>query len=223
MKCFTKSAFLTGTTALLLSCVTKSAAQIASAPANYAPAAPDTAICPLLFENGAISDKLFVPQSASQSDQQHTAGSVTAVQPFGWSQRAWDAPDSSGTTPVGKTASAASLADIKIVSADLPAASEQMSNYLASRGWESTGSGQPLSLDQPATPSKSSVKANGQINFNMVGPLVQTAPKNDNPAQQIEDMSTRAWPTIAGWHPGESAFPNGRTQEADFKLASFAF
>jgi len=34
----------------------------------------------------------------------------------------------------------------------------------------------------------------------------------------IEGMDTRAWTTVVGWHPGESAFPSAETHQGGWPL-----
>jgi hypothetical protein len=69
-------------------------------------------------------------------------------------------------------------------------------------------------VERPET--ESFVNLSGELNFNLLNPLVQTAFK-DQPLL-IENKSTRAWTTINGWHPGESTFPDARTYEPHFDL-----
>ena len=199
MKCFTERVVLMSVTALILSCVANHAGQTAGVPDGNTAAAPGTNLCPLVPENGA------------------TAGNLSGPQP------ARDAPASNSVAFVDNTASATPLMGVKIASTGLSTQHKPASNYPASRSRTFPGPARPLSLDQPATPSKSSVDANGETIFRMIGPGISTAPEFDDQTRQIEGMSTRAWTTIVGWHPGESAFPDADTDEPDSDLISFAF
>jgi hypothetical protein len=140
------------------------------------------------------------------SENGATAGDLSGPQP------AREAPASNNVAFVDNTASAG-----------LPAHRKPALNYLALRSRAFPGPVRLLSLDPPATPSKSSADANGEMIFRMIGPGISTAPEFDDQPRPIEGMSTRAWTTIAGWHPGESAFPNGRYPGAHSNLISLAF
>ena len=72
----------------------------------------------------------------------------------------------------------------------------------------------PLLLNQPAI--QSFVSANGRLNFKLLNPLIQTSPKAQ--ALQIENMRTRPWTSVVGWHPGESTFADVRSYEPHFDL-----
>lgn len=72
----------------------------------------------------------------------------------------------------------------------------------------------PLLLKRPAI--QSFVSANGRLNFKLLNPLIQTGPKDQ--ALQIENLSTRSWTSVVGWHPGESTFADVRSYEPHFDL-----
>jgi hypothetical protein len=47
------------------------------------------------------------------------------------------------------------------------------------------------------------------------------APVRSEPRQTaVENVSPRAWTTMAGWHPGASAFPDATTHEPQMALVS---
>ena len=46
---------------------------------------------------------------------------------------------------------------------------------------------------------------------------VETKPTKEN-MRPIEGLDPRAWTTIVGWHPGESAFPSAETHEGGCPL-----
>jgi hypothetical protein len=225
MKCFTDRVALMSVTVLISSCVAINAAPPARVPILYTNAAPDTGICPLVFENGATADNInmFGPQNDWLNDHQPTARGAAAVQPLGRSQLARDALEPGGAALSDDTVPAAALMGVKIANSAISAGCGPTLNYLASRGWEFPGRVRSPALDQPATPATSSESANGQMNFRTIDSLAQIAPKNDVQTRQIEGMNTRAWTTIVGWHPGESAFPDARTDEAQLNLVSIAF
>lgn len=75
---------------------------------------------------------------------------------------------------------------------------------------------QPLPLERPATTAL--VMLNGKFKFKIFDPLAQTARINLNQTLQLEGVSTRAWTSIVGWHPGESAFPDACNYEPQFNL-----
>ena len=199
MKCFTERVVLMGATALISSCVANHAGQTASLPDGDTAAVPGTNLCLLVLENGATADNLS------------------------WPQPARDAPASNSVALVDNTASATPLMGVKIANAGLSTQHKPALNYLTFRSRALPGPARLLSLDPPATPSTSFVNANGEMILQMIGPGISTAPEFDNQTRPIEGMSTRAWTTIAGWHPGQSAFPNGRYPGAHSNLISFAF
>ncbi len=65
--------------ALILSCVTISAAQTASGSAYYTNAAPDKLAWPLVFETGTRSDNFLNPKSKSWDNRQLTARSAIGI------------------------------------------------------------------------------------------------------------------------------------------------
>jgi len=226
MKHFTEPVVLMSATLLISSCVAINAAPPASTTSRCTNAAPDTGICPLVSENGETTDDIFCLfglQNDWLDDHQPTTRGAAAVQPFDRSQLAWEALNSSGAAPSDDTVPAATLMGVKIASADISASRGSTLNYPATRGHEFLDRVRSPALDQPATPATSSVTANGQMNFGIVGSPVQPAPKIEFQAWQVEGMNTRAWTTAAGWHPGESAFPDAHTDETKSDLISFAF
>lgn len=81
---------------------------------------------------------------------------------------------------------------------------------------------QGIASDKPETPLPPLTSANAQKwNLHLPNPFVPSATNNENKVEHIEGLSTRAWTTTVGWHPGESAFPTAMTHESKLVLISF--
>jgi hypothetical protein len=60
-------------------------------------------------------------------------------------------------------------------------------------------------------PSASATFTAQKPRFHWLAPI-QKAKAREN-LKPIEGLDPRAWTTVVGWHPGESAFPNSETSE----------
>ena len=150
MKCVINPVVLMSIAVLLSSCATRDAAQTITVPGYYATAAPDVA-WPLVFSSGTTMCTIFEPQSDSWDGHQLTARSAVAVQSFGQAQPTYGVFSFSAITLVDKTTRTATLADVKIASADFPSARGQTQTYLALLRQEFPKCARPLSLDRLET------------------------------------------------------------------------
>jgi hypothetical protein len=150
MKRVIRSVVLMSIAVSISSCATRDTGQTTTAPDYYAIAAPDVA-WPLVFSSGTTTCTLFEPQSDSWDGHQLMARSAVAVQPFGQAQPTYGVVTFSAITLVDKTTRTATLADVKIASADFPSARGQTQTYLALLRQEFPRHEQTLSLDRLET------------------------------------------------------------------------
>ena len=54
-----------------------------------------------------------------------------------------------------------------------------------------------------------------------LGPVTTTTTNNN--LKRVEGLDSRAWTTVAGWHPGESAFPAVETHRSKLSLFRMDF
>ncbi len=52
----------------------------------------------------------------------------------------------------------------------------------------------------------------------LINPFARSEPREE--PQAVRELSPRAWSTVVGWHPGQSAFPDALTHESSMGLIS---
>jgi hypothetical protein len=109
------------------------------------------------------------------------------------------------------------LADANILSTNSPFAREQTQNFLQPEHPENFSRAQSLSQYQAPTLPGSSQNINEGKYFQ----IVRTTLKNINQVRQIDGLSTEAWTTTVGWHPGGSMLSDSSTYEATFSPTFF--
>ncbi len=59
--------------------------------------------------------------------------------------------------------------------------------------------------------------------LNLINPFAPVEPSATSaPPRTVRGPSPRAWTTVAGWHPGRSAFPDAVTHESGMALISIS-
>ena len=112
------------------------------------PASPVGAPWPMMFHSGTNTFTIFEPQSDSWDGFHLMASSAAAVQAPGQPQPAYGVFSFSAMTLVDKSTRAATLAEIKIGSADFPSAQSQTEDYLAVLRQEFPRRAPPVSLSR---------------------------------------------------------------------------
>jgi hypothetical protein len=129
------------------------------------------------------------------------------------------APDQGALGFLDKTPRKTAPARFKNVNVNFPDAGEQTQNFLPSLGSGYFRNEQPLSLYRPEIPPKSFIAPNRTVKLPILNLFSPAVPQNQEPqALQINRISTRSWATIAGWRPGESAYPKPANYHPHFNL-----
>lgn len=138
----------------LSSCATKNTAQTGKNPsetptANSLPAPPPSTASswPIMFNSGADIYTIFEPQCDSWDGHDLTARSAVGVRSSGRWESIYGEISFKAITLVDKAKGTASLANVKIVSADFPSTNGQTQNYLASLRQEFPDHALPIPLE----------------------------------------------------------------------------
>ena len=195
MKRVIVSVFVMGATLLTSYCATRNAARPAYAPTDHASTSSTVVSWPLVFDSGAATYTIFEPQCDSWDGHQLMARSAVAVQSSGESQPIYGVISFSAITLVDKTSRLATLADVKISSADFPSARGQTPTFMTTLCQEFPVRAQPLSLDQleaSLTPAEPIAKAES---LNNTPPKIIIATR---PAVLVSLDGPPAWRPVEG-------------------------
>jgi hypothetical protein len=209
MQNFTKSCLLMSVTFLIMCPTLGNAAETVSSPTSHNITAPTSVTLSLVSGGGAgagvildlqcnlLDDLKLEDDSAMLASQsQPTFGAIMLKE---------------NDTPISI------VADANILSTNSPFAREQTQNFLQPEHPEYFNRAQSLSQYQAPTLPGSSQNINAGKYFQ----IVRTTRNNINQVRQIDGLSTEAWTTTVGWHPGGSMLSNSSTYEATFSPTFF--
>ena len=203
MKCLTKCVVIASLSGLIPCSLTKSAAQTTNVPADYSATTTSNGGASQIPGSGTTTNPISQSKTGFPRALQPKAHKRMPAKFFGESE-----PGFTGMTFVDDLSSTAVSSEATSLSPGLDPAHEPSRDDLVAPFL--------LTLGPTKSADQSLARPIGKLNFKLFHPLVQNA-LEDQPLQ-IESLSTRAWPTLIGWHPCESTFSDARVYEPQFDL-----
>jgi hypothetical protein len=207
MRCFIKSFTFVSAAALALCCTTKISAQTVGRQNSCAITVSNNVAWSHASGSGPAIGPLCEPQNNSLDDLQPRSRGALFDQFSGQSPPAFNA-----LTLEGKDAGTTMPGDTNLLETNFLYTPEPTQNYLEPQGQKYFSDTYPGGLYQPATQSVSSLSINEDNYFQ----LVRNTRKIRNQVRQVDGLSTQAWSTIVGWHPGGTMLQGPVTYETAF-------
>ena len=195
MKCVIGSVACAGIAVLVLARTTRVDAQAASGPPDNATTALASVAWPVVFSSGTTTFTIFEPQSDSWDGHQLMARSAVAVRPSGQAQPTYGVISFSAITLVNKTTRTATLAEVKINSADFPSAEGQREFFGGASRRIFPGRAPPLSLDHLESSMTSPEPASKPEHLNNAPPKIIIATR---PAVLVSVDGPPVWRPVPG-------------------------